>query len=74
LPGATALLCFCARRDATTDEVQDLKAENEILRAKLPKRVAMTPVERHRNLLVLYPKSVCADTAADGAHRQAEPF
>jgi putative transposase len=28
--------------------IQDLKAENEILRAKLPKRVTVTPTERRR--------------------------
>jgi hypothetical protein len=45
LSGATAPLCFCARRDATTDEVWDRKAENEFLRAKLPEQMTVTSVE-----------------------------
>lgn len=45
------------RRDATADEVRDLKVENEFLRAKLPERMTVTPVERHRDLRVLYPTS-----------------
>jgi transposase len=58
------------RRDATADGVWDPKAENEILRAELPKRVTVTPMERHHDPRVLYPKSVWPDAPASGTRLQ----
>jgi hypothetical protein len=46
------------RRDATADEVRDLKAENGSLRTKLPKRMTVTPLECHCDVRVVYPKSL----------------
>ncbi len=41
-------LLACATRQELARQVQFLKTENEILRAKLPKKIMVTPEERRR--------------------------
>ena len=38
----------CATRQELARQVQYLKEENRVLRAKLPKRITVTPTERRR--------------------------
>ena len=41
-------LLACATRQELARQVQFLKTENEILRARLPKKIVATPEERRR--------------------------
>jgi transposase-like protein len=55
------------RWDATADEVRDLKAENGSLRTTLPKRMTVTPVERHCDPRFLHPTRLCRPMNPSGS-------